>query len=348
MSQYEALTREEICSVISGESTARRVPVNIHFWVHPDTFGERETAVREILRRYPQDIQVQTLTIPAVFEAPQGFPDYRWVNWDDPYKDTSIGLDHRIALPEWGSLDEVIEFFPDPEYPGLFDLFSEIHDGRYRLGHWWFCLFERHWSLRGMTNALMDYYVDPDYVHKLFRAVTDFYLRIIERAAGEQQCDGIWFSDDLGTQAGPFFSPAVFREFFKPYYAELFTRCHDLGMHAWMHACGNIEPFLADWIEAGLDVIHPIQKHTMDEQKIVDTYGGNITFFSGLDVQQVIPWGTPEEVRQEVRFLMDTFWRDGKCMITAGNGINQDCTLESLEAFLAEAVEYGAICAGKP
>lgn len=344
MQQHQALNREEIISVIEGKSIARRVPFNIHFWVHADTFGERAEAVRGILAKYPQDIQVQTLAIPAVFEAPAGFPDYRWVNWDDPYKNTNTGLDERIAMPGWDRLDEVLANFPDPEYPGLFDFFDQPRDTRYRLGHWWFCLFERHWSLRGMTNALMDYYVEPEKVHRLFRAVTDYYLRIIERAAVEQKCDGIWLSDDLGTQTGPFFSPDLFRTFFKPYYTEMCSKCHELGMHAWMHSCGNIEAFLPDWIEAGLDVIHPIQKHTMIEQDISSRYGGSITFFSGMDVQQVIPWGTPAEVKQEVRFLLDTFWRDGRCMLTAGNGINQDCPLESLEAFFEEALEYGQLC----
>ena len=341
MLQDKPLTREEIISVIEGKSIARRVPFNIHFWVHADTFGDRKEAVEAILAKYPQDIQVQTLAIPAVFDAPAGFPDYRWVNWDDPYRDTNVGLDHRIALPDWERLDEVLENFPNPEYPGLFDLFEPERDTRYRLGHWWFCLFERHWSLRGMTDALMDYYVSPDKVHRLLRAVTDFYVRIIKRAAAEKQCDGIWISDDLGTQTGPFFSPEIFRDFFKPYYKEIISTCHELGMHTWLHACGNIEIFLPDFIEIGLDVIHPIQKHTMVEAEIAGKYGGDITFFSGLDVQQVIPWGTPDEVRQEVRFLIDTFWQNGKCMITAGNGINQDCPLESLEAFLQEAVEYG-------
>jgi uroporphyrinogen decarboxylase len=345
MNQNEALSREEIISVIEGTSTARRVPFNIHFWVHPDTFGEKAEAVREILSKFPEDIQVQTLAIPAVFDAPPDHPDYRWVNWDDPYKDTSVGLDERIALPSWDRLGEVLDNFPDPAYPDLFALFDEPRDSRYRLGHWWFCLFERHWSLRGMTDALMDYYIEPDKVHLLFRAITDFYLRIVERAAKEQQCDGIWFSDDLGTQAGPFFSPEIFREFFKPYYREMFAKCHELGMHAWMHTCGNIEPFLNDWIEAGLDVVHPIQKHTMNETEIAKTYSRHITIFSGIDVQQVIPWGTPAEVKQEVRFLLDTFWRNGKCMLTAGNGINQDCPLDSLEAFFEEALEYGRLCA---
>ena len=195
-----------------------------------------------------------------------------------------------------------------------------------------------------MTNALTDYYDYPDQVHRLYRALTDFYLGIIERGSKEQNFDGIFVSDDLGTQTQPFFSPEIFHEFFKPYYKELFDKVHELGMHFWLHTCGDVEEFIPDWIEIGLDVLHPIQKHTMDERHVAATFGDKITIWAGLDVQQVIPWGTPEEVRAEVRYLLDTYWRrgEGRLILTAGNGINEDCTLESLEAFFNEAVIYGS------
>ena len=92
----------------------------------------------------------------------------------------------------------------------------------------------------------------------------------------------------------------------------------------------------------GLNVIHPIQKYTMDEKVIAEKYGSDICIWAGFDVQQVIPWGTPAEVRDEVRFMMDTYYRpEGKFMLTAGNGINQDCPLESLQALYYEAFKYG-------
>ncbi len=342
--KIEALTRDEVRSVIKGEAKTRRVPVYVHIWVHTETFGDREPAVKEILSRYPQDVQLVSFVMPWVFQGPNDRPDYKWLPYDDPYIGRTVAIDEQIALPDWNDLDSILARFPDPEYPNLFKGAEAPPDGRYRLAHWWFCLFERHWSLRGMTNALLDYYEHPAETHRLFRALTDFYLRIIERAKKEKGCDGIWTSDDLGTQTSTFFSVKIFREFFKPYYTEIAQKIHDLGMDFWMHACGYVEPFIPEWIEAGLDVLHPIQKHTMDEKKIAGKYGDRLTIFSGLDVQRVIPWGTPQEVRAEVRYLMDTFWRPGKgrCMITAGNGINQDCTLESLEAFLDEAVRYGA------
>lgn len=338
---YESLTREEVASVIEGRSIAPRVPALIHMWAHPSTFGDREAQVQEIMDRYPMDAQFVGINIPQVFDAPADDPEYRWVNFDDPAKGAVVAHDAKIAIADWGQLDGILAAFPDSHYRNLLPFIPES-DGRYRLGHWWFCFFERHWSLRGMANALMDYYTDPESVHRLFRALTDYYLVIIERAKNEAGVDGIFTSDDLGTQTGPFFSPEIFREFYKPYYKELIDKAHSFGMHFWLHCCGDVEKFIPDWMEIGLDVLHPIQKHTMDEKRIAERFGKDICIFAGLDVQQVIPWGSPEDVRREVRFLIDTYYRpEGKLMITAGNGINQDCPVASLEAFFEETFSYG-------
>jgi len=340
------LTRDEVVSVIEGRSTSSRVPIQIHFWVHPGTFGEREAAVREILSRYPEDVEIVDFRMPSIYRAPEDDPEYRWMTFDDPYaggRAEGIAIDERVALADWSRLEEIIGRFPDPAYPALFRDVPNP-DGRYRLAKWFFCFYERHWMLRGMSNALTDYCLHPREVHRLFRALTDFYLRIIERARAEQAADGILTGDDLGTQTGPFFSPEVFRDFFLPYYAELIARAHEHGMHFWLHTCGDVGPFVPGWIDAGLDVIHPIQKHAMDEREIARAHGGRVSFWAGLDVQRVIPFGTPDEVRAEVRFLIDTFWRagEGRLVLTAGNGVNGDCPLESLEAFLDESLLYGA------
>jgi len=344
MNKHEPLTRDEVKSVIQGRSSARRVPMNIHFWVHTWTFGDRESAVREILKRYPIDIQIMSFRIPYPSCLPEDYPEYskEWIGSARPKNAKKKGLDERTAMGGWSWLDEFIAKIPSTDTLRLFANPSP-DDGRYRMGHWWFGLFERHWALRGMENALMDYYLYPAEVHRLFQALTDFYIGIIERGCREHDLDGIFMSDDLGTQTGPFFSHGIFMEFFKPYFKQIFGRVRELGMQSWLHACGNVEPFIPEWIDTGLDVLHPIQKHTMDEKKIAANFGDKITVFAGFDVQQVIPWGTPEEVREEVRFLLDTYWRpgQGKCILTAGNGINQDCTLESLEAFFEEALSYG-------
>jgi len=335
------LTRDDVAAVIMGRATARRVPLFIHMWVHPESFGARTPAVEEILARYPQDIQFIGFGMPEMYRAPADDPEFRWVNYADPSLNIQGGLDAQVAIDDWARLDGILANFPSAHSRYVIRETPEP-DGRYRLGHWWFCLFERHWSLRGMENALMDYYDHPDEVHRLFQALTTFYKGLMTRGNRDLGLDGIFTSDDLGAQVGPMFSRAIFLEFFKPYYRQLIDHAHALGMHFWLHACGNIAPFLSDFVDIGLDVIHPIQKYTMDEGQIAATFGDKLCFWAGLDVQQIIPWGTPAQVRQEVRFLIDTFQRPGgRLILGAGNGINEDCPLASLDALFDEAITYG-------
>lgn len=339
--RYEPLTREEMRSVVEGRGAARRVPVLLHCWNDADAFGDRKEIVRQFIGQFPQDAQMIPYTQPGMFEGPDDDPKYCWANYPKPEGWDQRAIDDRTIIADWSQLDGILAEFPSGDYPGLFGKPS-APDGRYRIAHWWYCLFERHWSLRGMTNALTDYYMYPEETHRLLGAMTDYYLRTIERAKSECQADAVFTTDDIGMQTGPFFSPEIFEEFYRPYYKRMIDRTHELGMHFWLHTCGNIEIFLPKFIELGLDVIHPIQKYCMDEREIARKYGGKIAFWAGFDLQQTIPRGTVEEVRAEVRHLMDTYYRaDGRLLFTAGNGITGDCPIESLKALYEEAYDYG-------
>lgn len=335
------LTKKELISVIEGKSITNRIPMMIQFWSNSETFGVDKEEVDILFKKYPCDVHSIDIRMPDIFKAPEDDPNYRWLNYSNPFEDKKLAFDAHEAISEWSQLDDILANFPDANYTGMFPG-NQINDGRYRVGQWWCCFFERHWTMRGMSNALMDFYTDTESVHRLYRALTDFYMRVMERAKYELNLDGMFTSDDIGTQHGPFFSSAIFNEFFKPYYKELIDKAHSLGMHFWLHTCGNIELFLPDFVEIGLDVIHPIQKYTMEEKMIAQRFGKDICIWAGFDVQQVIPWGTPEEVRQEVRFMIDTYYRsEGRLMITAGNGITSDCKIESMKALLDETYNYG-------
>lgn len=340
-----ALTREDMIRIIEGKGAARRIPLLFHPWISAGSFGEEAPRYQALLDEYPCDAQFIPLRIPDVFLAPQDAPSYRWLNIDNPFP-PGTALDAVSAIRDWSELDGILEEFPDPWYPGLIP-HAPPKGNTYRVAQWWYWLFERFWSLRGMENALCDFYESPESVHRLFRALTDFYKVLATRAHDELGADAIWTSDDIGTQTGPFFSPAIFQEFFQPYYRELVEHVHSLGMHMWMHCCGNILPFLPDLVETGLDVLHPIQKYTMDEQEIAKKYGDKLCIWAGFDVQQIIPYGTPDEVRAEVRHLLDTYYRpQGRLMMTAGNGMTPDTPFDSLEALLDETLRYGTLKCG--
>jgi uroporphyrinogen decarboxylase len=277
----------------------------------------------------------------------------------EPFRYEEMGLpwelhltgahDNRAVLPGWEMLDDFIAHLPDPEHDPQFEKALEMahwaheHD-RYFLFGWWRLFFERPWEIRGLTNLLMDYVTNPEEVHKLYDALCETYLAYLRRAFREFQFDGFWTSDDLGHQKQLFMSPKMFRTFHKPRYERIGALLREHNVHWWLHSCGNNFGILGDLADAGLTVFHPVQKHTMDEKLVAKQFGERLTFLAGFDVQQILINGTPEEVRAEVRHLIDTFDRpDGGLCLAAGNGILPGTPLENVEAFLEEALIYGKI-----
>jgi len=267
--------------------------------------------------------------------------------WLDQAGDATARDAGSGALPSWDCLDEFIERLPDPEGPGLLDECLRIAGyartgDRYLLFGWWRLFFERPWDLRGMANLMMDYYDHPKEVHRLHDALCEHYCALIRRAGRELAPDGFWTSDDLGNQRQLMIKPEHFREFIKPYYQRISAACRECGMHFWLHSCGNNTEILEDLIEVGLDVFHPVQKHTMDQQDVARRFGDRLTFLAGFDVQHTLQEGSVEDVRREVRYLIDTFDRpDGGMCIAAGNAIVGGTPFENIEAFLDEAASYG-------
>ena len=311
-------------------------------WIYGNVFGNDPKAHADWQSRYPCDVDSIFLNMPGMTEGPEEDPGFYWAPPGVRLQE-GVGLDSQFVLEDWEDEDKVEAFFstfPDADSPALISC-EKRKDGRYLLGRWWYCYFERLWSLRGMENALTDFYLYPDEVHRLFEKLTEFYMRCMERAKEAWDVDGFFVSDDIGTQNAPFFSLEIFREFFKPYYKKLIDKAHQLGAHFWLHSCGNIQLFLPEFVELGLDVIHPIQKKTMDEREIAREFGRDICILAGFDVQYLMAFGTLEEVREEVSFLLKTYDRpEGRLMMTMGNGSTDDWKLENLEALYEATIGY--------
>lgn len=275
----------------------------------------------------------------------------------DPIRPQEMGLsweiveegahDARAVVDDWSQLDEFIEKLSDPETDPQIDALIESADqiraaGQYVLVGWWRLFFERPWAIRGMTNLLMDYHLYPDEIHRMHEALCQHYIRYIDRVSEVLRPDGFWTSDDLGHQRQLFMSPTTYREMIKPYYARVGECVRRNNLHWWLHSCGNNTAIMDDLIEVGVNVFHPVQKGTMDEVAVAREFGDRMTFLAGFDVQHILPEGTPEQIRAEVRHLINTFDRpDGGLCLAAGNGILPDTRLENIEAFLDEVLRYG-------
>jgi len=127
--------------------------------------------------------------------------------------------------------------------------------------------------------------------------------------------DVMLFGDDLGGQNGPLMSPAMYRQYYKPWHTKLWNRAKELAPHVniHLHCCGGIEPLLNDLIEAGLESSNPVQISCagMDPLHLKQTYGETFTFWGGgCDTRHALPNGTPQEIRQNVQELV-SIWKPG-------------------------------------
>jgi len=334
LKDYSPLPRAEVVKAVERKHPSRVPLIQAKWW--GEGYYELHGKALDRFERFPED---------AVFV------------WIEPIHYNQMGLswgfqtegahDSRWILKDWANLDEFIEKLPEPEHSDQFDNLYPIVDyarknDLYLIFSFWRLFFERPWEIRGMVNLLTDFYTEPEKVHKLYDALCRLYIGYIERAIREFQPDGFWTSDDLGHQKQLFMSPKTFRSFLKPYYTRIGEKLKPHNVHWWLHSCGNNTAILGDLAETGVTVFHPVQKHTMDERAVAAAYGDRISFLAGIDVQHILQEREPEGVREEVRFLIDTFDRpEGGLCLAAGNGILPGTPLVNVEAFLEEALEYG-------
>jgi len=289
----EALTKEQVRQAINFGG---KTPQTISFWLHPDAYSENseKEKVKSLLEEYPSDILLLSAGMPGYGKSSQ--PNNPSYVWGIPKQSESSAIDAQLLISDWNELDGFLAAFPKASKEAVITNPAKIaaadKTNRYRLGHFWYFFYERLWSFRGMENTLIDMHTNPDEIKRLFEVLSDFYIEVIEHLSDELGCDGFFVSDDLGSQQNLMFSPEMFRTLFKPFYAKVIEACHKKGMHFWLHTCGNVESIIPDLIEVGVDVLHPIQKHTMDEAVIANKYRKDLCFMCGMDVQQTMPFGS--------------------------------------------------------
>jgi uroporphyrinogen decarboxylase len=339
----DALTRSEVMSAIERRGCPR-VPLMIRMWIGGDLYDKYGDDLRNFVQTIPEDVLQVGFRGPGGWESPEDNPDYRWAIRDKPEDEESRAIDSRRFLSNWKDLDEFIGKMPSPDKPEFYADAARVrreNPDAFVVGMDFFCFYERLWTIRGMNDLLADFLLEPERVMRLTHAVRDYHLKVI-RGYGEAGADAIYTSDDMGTQNSLFFSPEVFRKFFKPSYAALISEAHSYNMKFWLHACGNMTSIIDDLIEIGLDVLHPIQPYAMDTRATVEAFGGRITFMPGIDVQHLLPHCTSEEVAEGTKDLIDTFRRpDGGMIFSLSNAIHTDVSLENVQAFMKTAYEYG-------
>ena len=208
-------------------------------------------------------------------------------------------------------------------------------------------IFDQMQHMRGSEFWLMDLAADPDFAHAALRKITDLMLAqtIPYIEAIGPYIDLFSWSDDLGSQRAPLISPKMYRRMIKPYHAEIIAavkaRCK---AKIFFHSCGNVYPLIGDLIDIGVDVLNPIQVaagEMGDTARLKREFGSRLTFCGGVDTQRVLPYGTPDEVRAEVRRRICDLAPGGGYIFAAVHSIQPDVPPENLCAMFDEALSCG-------
>jgi uroporphyrinogen decarboxylase len=207
-------------------------------------------------------------------------------------------------------------------------------------------LFEWGTFLRRIDNFLIDLLDDQTGVERLVDALVESHLQFLDRvcqAVGDV-ADIVRFGDDLGTDQGPFMSPQIYRKLFKPHHKVLteYVKKHS-QMHILLHSCGSIYRLLPDLIDAGFEIINPVQTNARDMQpeRLKREFGQNLAFWGGgCDNRQVLNRGTPGQVKDEVRRNIETFAPGGGFVFNAIHNILPDVPPENIVAMFDAVDEY--------
>ncbi len=207
-------------------------------------------------------------------------------------------------------------------------------------------LFEWGSFLRRLDNFLMDLAADRAGAVRLLDRLVEAHLAGLDRllpAVGEH-VDLIQLGDDLGMESGPFFSPEMYREIFLPRHRAIVRHIKAKSPHikVFLHSCGSIYRLLPGLIEAGFDVVNPVQisADEMEPERLKREFGGDITFWGGgCDTQQILPRGTPQQIKDHVRRTIDTFAPGGGFVFCQVHNILAEVPPENILAMYEAAAE---------
>jgi len=225
--------------------------------------------------------------------------------------------------------------FPDPETPQRWAPFEQGRgtDGQFIVADLGFSLFERAWTLYGMENLLTAMVSDPSFVNALLDRILSYNLAVVERACS-YDVDAMMFGDDWGSQTGLIMGPDLWREYIKPRVRKMYQAVRAKGKYVFIHSCGKVDELFPDLIECGLDCFNPFQPEVIDVLGVKRQYGAQLSFYGGISTQKTLPYGTPGQVRDEVRRLLGEVGRNGGYIAAPAHAIPGDAKPENIASMI--------------
>lgn len=243
----------------------------------------------------------------------------------------------EIAAYPWPDLDQPYR------YAGLAQRVAALHAQGYAV-----CsgpsetTFEIAWQLRSMDRLFADMHTGDEMAHLLLDRVTDLHA-VQARACAEAGVDLIQLGDDVAMQNSLMMSRKMWREWFRPRLVRVVQAAREVREDILIeyHSDGKINDLVPDLIEAGVDILNPVQPECVEQRWIKAEFGERLSFSGGLGVQSVLPFGTPEEVRAHVKEVIQTLGAGGGLIVGPSHVVERDVPLENILAMLAAIDDFG-------
>jgi uroporphyrinogen decarboxylase len=203
-------------------------------------------------------------------------------------------------------------------------------------------VFEIAWQLRSMERLFQDMFYGEDMATALLDQII---LRNTAqaRAYARAGVDILYVGDDVAMQSGLMMSKKLWRKWLQPRLRQVICAAREIkpDILVQYHSDGMINDLIPDLIEVGVDILNPVQPECVDHHWVKERFGDQLAFNAGLGVQSVLPFGTPDEVRQHVRVVIETLGAGGGLIVGPSHVIERDTPLENILAMLAAIDEYG-------
>jgi uroporphyrinogen decarboxylase len=352
MTKTEMTSRERVLTA-ARRQTPDRVPRDIPLEKFMVKLLMEYYGSQDLLTAMRSDIAVVDLNPTRLNQDCSAYfsrPEVTWDEWgrgriwdqNNQYAEYLFPLEHAETIDEfihypWPDLDA------DYRYAGMAEQIAIRHTQGYAVS----CIltetiFETAWQLRGMTQLFEDIHQNDEKAEYLLNRITT-YREATARAFALAGADIIFLGDDVAMQTGLMISPRMYRQWFKPYLTRVIQAAKQANPDVLIqyHSDGMINKLVPDLLEAGIDILNPVQPECVDHVWIKETYGDQLAFCGGIGVQSVLPFGSREEVREHVHAVIQTLGTDGGLIIAPSHVIERDVSLDNIEAMLSAIEEFG-------